>query len=385
MKDSRSAREGRVDRSVLVNVDRLNTYMDQNGLSAIAVRSGINFTYLSGMAMPGTLARHLDTAATVRGFMLLWPRLGKPVIVLDSFAEKLALRESWVQNLAIYQAYVESLYGKLAEVIADWGLATTRIGFEQDTLSKAHWDEIQHALPQLEMVNCSPLMDQVRWVKTPGEIELQKTAADLLDEVLLEVLPTIRHGDTEREVHARFLAEFTRRGCAFVHGILNSSSNGVMYGGESDVPFRKGDFVRNDYVAYLNGYPGHQSRLAILGEPTTEQLRGYELTRDVHRRTIELCRPGVTAGEIYAFVVHEFHNNGIDYTASLVGHGMGPWFHQQEPVLRRNSDIALEEGMIIAIEPQRLHWHLQDLILIGKDRPRLISDKFSTDRPFVIG
>ena len=26
-----------------------------------------------------------------------------------------------------------------------------------------------------------------------------------------------------------------------------------MYGGESDLPFRQGDFVRNDYVAYLNG------------------------------------------------------------------------------------------------------------------------------------
>ena len=81
----------------------------------------------------------------------------------------------------------------------------------------------------------------------------------------------------------------------------------------------------------------------------------------------------------------EFKKSGIDYTASLVGHGMGPWFHQQEPVLRRNSDIALEEGMIIAIEPQRLHWHLQDLVLVGKDRPQLISDKFPIDPPFVIG
>src|SRR5918997_893370 len=120
-------------REILANVLRLNAYMDRHGLAAVAVRSGINFTYLSGMAMPGTLSRHLDTAATVRGFMLLWPRLGKPVIVLDSFAEKLAVRESWVQNLAIYQAYVESLYGKLAEVIGDYGLATMRIGFEQDT------------------------------------------------------------------------------------------------------------------------------------------------------------------------------------------------------------------------------------------------------------
>src|SRR5829696_4215417 len=198
------------NRRIIANIDRLNAYMDKNGLSAVAVRSGINFTYLSGMAMPGTLARHLDTAATVRGFMLLWPRHGAPVIVLDSFAEKLARRESWVESIAVYQAYVESLYTRLAHLIEEYGLANTRIGFERDTLSEAHWQEIRQALPRLEMINCSALMDEVRWIKTPGEIELQKKAADLLDDVLLEIFPTINDGDAEREVHARFLAAFTR-------------------------------------------------------------------------------------------------------------------------------------------------------------------------------
>src|SRR5258707_1158284 len=154
-----------------------------------------------------------------------------------------------------------------------------------------------------------------------------------------------------------------------------------MYGGESDVAFRTGDFVRNDYVAYFDGCPGHQSRLAILGPPSAEQMRGYELTLEIHRKTIDRCQAGVTAGEIYAFAVAEFRKKGIDYTASLVGHGMGPWFHQQEPVLRRGSAIVLEKGMILAVEPQRLHWHLQDLVLIGGGAPELVSDKFAIDQP----
>jgi Xaa-Pro aminopeptidase len=371
-------------RSILANVDRLNRYMDANDLAGVAVRSGVNFTYLSGMAMPGTLARHLDIASTVRGFMVVWPRASEPIIVLDAFAEKLARRESWIKRVEVYQAYEESLYAKVASIIADLGLGSKRVGFEQDALSAAHWDEIQRCLPRLTMINCSRLMDEVRWIKTDAEIVQQKKAADLLDDVYLEVFPTIRDGDTERDVHARLVAACIERGCAFVHGILNSSSNEVMYGGESGVPFRKGDFVRNDYVAYLEGCPGHQSRLAILGPPTPEQQRGYDLTLDVHRKTIDRCRAGVTAGEIYSFVVQEFKKHGIDYTASLVGHSMGPWFHQQEPVLRRGSDIALEAGMIIAVEPQRLHWHLQDLVLIGNGPPKIISDKFSIDAPFSI-
>jgi Xaa-Pro aminopeptidase len=371
-------------RPVIANIDRLNQFMDAHGLNAVAVRSGVNFTYLAGMAMPGTLARHLDIASTVRGFMVIWPRNREPVVVLDAFAENLARRESWIEHVEVYHAYTESLYSKVAQLIADYGLGTARIGFEKDALSAAHWEEIQRALPHLEMVNCSAIMDEVRWVKTDGEIALQKTAADLLDDVLLSVFPTIRAGESEREVHARIIGECIRRGCSFVHGILNSSSNRIMYGGEGNVRFSKGDFVRNDYVAYLNGCPGHQSRLAILGSPTDEQKRGYALTLEVHRKTIDRCRAGTTAGEIYAFVVDEFKKKGIEYTASLVGHGMGPWFHQQEPVLRRHSNIELEEGMILAVEPQRLHWHLQDLILVRKGAPEIISDKFFTNEPFII-
>jgi Xaa-Pro aminopeptidase len=371
-------------REVIANVERLNAGMDRLGLDAVAVRTGPNFTYLAGMAMPGTLSRHLDASYTVRGFMVLWPRKGAPILVLDAFAQGLARRESWIERVETYQAYEESLYSRVAALIAELGLASGRIGFEREGLSIAHWEEIQRALPKLEMADCSRLMEEVRWVKTPGEVALQKQACDLLDDVLLENFPTIRVGESEREVHVRMMGACMQKGCGYVHGILNSSSNMVMYGGESDVRFRKGDFVRNDYVAYLRGYPGHQSRLAILGTPSDEQQRGYDLTLDVHRKTLEHCRAGVTAGEVYDLAFQEFKRKGIDYTASLVGHGMGPWFHQQEPVLRRGSKAVLEKGMILAVEPQRLHWHLQDIILVQDGAPKLISDKMSVDQPFVI-
>jgi len=358
--------------------------MDRLGLEAIAVRSGINFTYLAGMAMPGTLARHLDLAQTVRGFMLVWPRRGEPILVLEAFAEKVVLRDSWIQNVALYRAYIDSLYVTVANVLADLGLSSGRVGFERDGISMAYWEEIRAVLPDLEMVNCSQMMDEVRWIKTPGEIALQKTAADMLDNVLLEVFPTVKAGESERAVHARIVESCLRHGFGWVHGILNSSANNVMYGGESDIAFQSGDFIRNDYVAYLKGYAGHQSRLAILGQPTDDQKRGYDMTLEVHRRTIEICRPGITAGEIYDFVVDAFAKKGIEYPASLVGHGMGPWFHQQEPVLRHGNHIPIEEGMLLAIEPQRQHWHLQDLVVVTSGKPHLLSDKFPTDSPFII-
>jgi Aminotransferase class-III len=92
-------------------------------------------------------------------------------------------------------------------------------------LSAASWAEISRALPNLHMVDCAAMMDEVRWVKTSGEIALLKRGADLLDDAYLEVFPTIRTGETERDVHSRMISSCLRRGANWAHGILNSSTN----------------------------------------------------------------------------------------------------------------------------------------------------------------
>lgn len=373
-----------ISRPIVANVARLHDFMDRHRLAAVVARSGQNFTYLAGIAYPGTLARHLDLPDSVRGVMLLWPRQGEPVIVLNRIAEGLTRRDAWVQRLAVYDAYTESPYARLCEVIQEAGLERERVGFEKTYVSAAHWEEIQRRLPHLQMVDCASMMDEVRWVKTPGEIALLKQGADLLDDAYLEVFPTIRPGETERAVHSRLIASCLRRGAGWAHGILNSSRNLIPYAGESDAVFERGDVVRTDYVAYVQGYPGHQSRNAILGKPTPEQQREYDLTRDIYRSTIDRCRPGARAGDIYEFVVKEFARHGWPYTTALVGHGVGCWWHQQEPVLARGSDVVLEEGMVLALEPHRDYWHLQDLVVVREQGPELISDRFSTDQMFVI-
>ena len=77
--------------------------------------------------------------------------------------------------------------------------------------------------------------------------------------------------------------------------------------------------------------------MAVLGAPTDEQRRGYALTRDMHRMAIDRCRPGVLASDVYAAVADAFGKHGEKYTASMVGHGVGAWFHQQEPILSRTA------------------------------------------------
>jgi Xaa-Pro aminopeptidase len=371
-------------RPVIANIPRLHDFMDRNRMAAVVVRSGNNFTYLSGIAYPGTLARHLDLAASVRGVLLVWPRHGEPVIILDYAADLLTRQRSWVRRIEVYEPYVETAHERLTRVLADLGLDRERVGLERDALPVAHWEEIQRRLPGLGMADCGPMMEEVRWVKTPGEIAAFRRGADLLDDVYAEVFPTITTGETEREVHSRMIASCLRRGAGWAHGILNSSTNQVLYGGEGDTRFERGDLVRTDYVAYVDGYPGHQSRMAVMGPPSAEQRRQYALTREIHLMAIDRCRPGTLASDVYAAVAGAYARHGITYTASLVGHGVGAWFHQQEPILARSRKIPLEEGMVLALEPYRESWHIQDMVVVRPSGPELISARFPTGEMFVI-
>ncbi len=177
-----------------------------------------------------------------------------------------------------------------------------------------------------------------------------------------------------------------QRGAAFAHGMLNSSRNDGPFMGERENVLHAGDIVRNDYVSYLwEGYPGHQSRVVVIGKPTAEQQKTYTTIRDIYRRTIDRCRPEVRANELFRFVVDEFARNGWDYKiVPLMGHSVGAWWHQQEPVISRGNTIVLEEGMVLALEPAREYYHIQDMVVVRARGPQWISDKFATDQMFVI-
>ena len=105
-------------------------------------------------------------------------------------------------RLELYQAYEESLYTRIAKVIEDLGLAAHASASsgcsERGALGRDPTRIAAARDGQLLAADGRGPLDQ-----DAGEIELQKKAADLLDDVLLEVFPTIRDGDTEREVHAR--------------------------------------------------------------------------------------------------------------------------------------------------------------------------------------
>jgi len=288
-------------------------------------------------------------------------------------------------DIYLYEGYLESPYDVLTKAVADNGLSTAKIGFEKYYTNAADWERVKTTNPQMEMVACDDLMDRVRWIKTEAEIEQIRKAADMLDDVYLDVFSNIRYGDSERKIHANMIEACLSCGFEWAHGILNSDKNIIPYAGESDFVVRKGDVIRTDYVAYLKSYPGHQSRNVILGRPSALQIADYRRNLEIYREAISRCRAGAIVGDIYEFVMEEFKKSQWSYNSLLIGHGVGPWWHQQEPILKKGSTVRLEKGMVLALEPHKDHWHVQDMILIGEGDPILLSSKFNTDEPYVVG
>ena len=369
----------------LINLAGLEAAMDRRGLDAVVARTGMNFTYLAGFAYPGTLARHVDFADSPRAVYVVWPRHGAPRLVLNAIAEGLAARDSWIEAIDLYEGYVEKPVERLATTLRDMGLGGSRVAFERNAISVADWDILTARLPGLRTEDATAMMDGVRATKTPAEIERFRHGADVLDAAFLKHFPTVRPGTRERDLHAALVAECIVGGSEFTHGILNSSRNTVAYAGESDFAFEAGDAIRTDYVAYIGGYPGHQSRCAVVGAPTAEQKEEYRVIRDIYRSANDQLVPGRTAGEVYQFVVDRFADAGHGYRSIIAGHSVGCWWHQQEPVISRGNDRVLEEGMVIAMEPHINHWHIQDMLRIGADGPELLSASFSTDEIFSCG
>src|SRR3989442_13812542 len=161
-------------RDIIATVARLREHMDRHRLAAVVARSGQNFTYLSGLAYPGTLARHLDLPDSVRGVLLVWPRNGEPVIVLNKIAEGLTRRDSWVERIEVYDAYSESPYRRLSHVLKTLGLGGERVGFEKNYVRAAHWEEVHRGLSSLHMVDIAAMRDVGGWVTTYEESRLLK-------------------------------------------------------------------------------------------------------------------------------------------------------------------------------------------------------------------
>lgn len=350
------------------------------GCDALVVRDPCFWTYLAGFALPGTLARHLDWIGGPRPSFALITAAGERTLLVDTFSHALCLQRVGA-GVEGYEVYRDDPLARLAQLVRAHCGARPQLALDRAALWL--WSEAPGGVPFAHKPADSMLW-QVMARKTDAEVARLKQACHLLDDAFAALADDPPERCSEATLHARIVGWCLDHGSQFTRGILNVERNDIMYAGESQLEVVPGDVVRTDYVAYFDGYPGHQSRMLIRGTPSPTQLDRYGRLLDVHRTLLERCRPPMLGGEVHALVGELFASRGMNYTGKIAGHGVGPWMHQQYPMIAAGSRDPIETGMVLAIEPYVGSWHLQDVILIGAERNVLLSDRLDITRSLII-
>ena len=270
------------------------------------------------------------------------------------------------------------LWTQVAEQIKEFGWRRT--GFEAQQLTVDQYTRLQAAVGEGDgLVSTSGLVEELRIVKTPEEIELLRAVASLAGRAFDRVRQAVRPGMRERDL--AFLLEQAFRelgadGPSFETIVAAGERGALPHGRASDRLIESGEMVVIDFGAKAGGYNSDTTRTIVVGNPTAEQSRVLEAVRSAQQESMALMRPGQTADavdrrarQVLAEEAHAFGHG--------LGHGIGLQVHER-PFLSPSDQTPLQAGMVITNEPGIYipGWggvRLEEMVLITDEDPVVIS------------
>lgn len=199
-------------------------------------------------------------------------------------------------------------------------------------------------------------------LKTPNEIELIRQSALLVSKTLGVIAKEIAPGITTAKLDA--LAEeyiLDNGGIPGFKGLYGfpatlcvSPNEQVVHGIPNDVPLKEGDILSVDCGVLMNEFYGDHAYTFSIGEISSQTKRLLDITKESLYHGIDQCRKGKRLGDISYAIQSHCEKNGYGVVRDLVGHGLGRALHEEPQVPnygRRGTKKALQEGLVLAIEP----------------------------------
>jgi Xaa-Pro aminopeptidase len=230
-----------------------------------------------------------------------------------------------------------------------------RLGFEEDNLSVGEHARLRELLPErVELVASASLVEQLRAVKEPEELEAIGAAAALADSAFDQLLQGGLERRTEREL-ARTLdwlmLELGAQRSSFDTIVAAGPHGALPHASPRDVEVRRGDMVVIDWGAELNGYCSDCTRTVSVGEPGPREEEVYELVLSAQLAGLGAVVAGASGRSVdgIARSVIEAAGHG-DHFGHGLGHGVGLQTHEG-PRLSQRSDHELSVGNVVTVEP----------------------------------
>ncbi len=343
---------------------RLRSAIESAELDGLIVSSPTNVAYLTGFTGEDSI-------------LLLTQE--RAVVVSDGrFSVQLA------QECPDLEAEIRAIGKPLPEAVGELArfLGVRRWGFESQATTVAEFDKLREAAQGVELVPKQGLVERLRMIKDEGEIAAIREAVAIAERAFLDLRGWLRSGVTEKAA-ADFLESALR-----IQGATAASFTPIVaVGPRAALPHARptastrlgpNDLVLIDWGARGDGYVSDLTRVLTTGKVTPEFEAVYRAVLEARDRAVAAIRPGVEARSIdlAARSVLEDAGFGPHFNHS-VGHGIGRDVHEA-PMLRHVSEVVLEPGMVVTIEPGAYfaEWggvRIEDDVLVTADGAKVLS------------
>ncbi|MCI2399609.1 Xaa-Pro peptidase family protein [Aliiroseovarius subalbicans] len=374
------------DAEFAARTTRAQALMASSDLAGMLLMSEPDVRYFTGF-------HTLFWQSPTRPWFVFVPASGKPIALIPEIGAEL-MRRGWLDDIRTWSAPAPEDDGisLLTELLAPYAANGARIGVmkgheTQLRMPLADWERLLTKLPGVEIVDATGIVQGLRMVKTPAEIEKLAHICTIGSAAFAEVPALVHEGMPLEEVFRTFRRAAIGLGAddaPYLVGAADQGGYGDVISPPTRRPLRGGDVLMLDTGCTWDGYFCDFDRNWAIGSADAMAKRAYDVLWRATEAGLAAARPGNTCRDLFnamSAVIAEMDDSGGDI--GRLGHGLGMQLTEQ-PSHAAYDETVLQENMVLTLEPSlsygdgRMMVHEEDII-IGAQGARLLTTRATPD------
>lgn len=324
-------------------LQKLQTWMKENGIEVSFITSSENVFYLSGF--------YSNPHERLLGLAVFQEE--EPLLVCPGMEVHDVKRSGWDHEIIGYSD-IENPWELVNAAIKRRIKGVHKVSIEKEHMNVDRYEQISALFPNAAFVSAEEKMRKLRMIKDLKELKIIEEACALADYAIEVGCSEIKEGRTELDVLNAVEYALKKKGVtemSFSTMVLTGANAASPHGNPGVTKIQKGDLVLFDLGVVVDRYCSDITRTVAYGDINDKQKEIYDTVLKGQLAAIEASKPGVTAAEVDLTARRIISDAGYgEYFPHRLGHGLGISVHEY-PSMTETNQLVIEEGMVYTIEP----------------------------------